>query len=103
MPCQIRPCNKKGIPLTSKSNTNAEVICANAEIMKVNAVIRTAEIGSSAVAGGISGRVADDGGGRLKSFLKWSAHCFLYFSSLLSTLSSLSFNGFVCVDLFHPR
>ncbi|CAH8617462.1 unnamed protein product [Heterobilharzia americana] len=56
---------------------------------------------NSAVAGGISGRVA--GGGRFNSFLKWSAIRFLCFSSLVTKFPSLSFIGFVCVDLFPPR
>ncbi|CAH8448455.1 unnamed protein product [Heterobilharzia americana] len=54
--------------------------------------------GSSAVAGGISGRVA--GGGRFKSLLKWSTHCFLCFSSLVTSFPSLSVIGSVCIGLF---
>ncbi|CAH8447142.1 unnamed protein product [Heterobilharzia americana] len=57
--------------------------------------------GSSTVAGGISGRVV--GGGRLKSFLKWSAHRFLCFSSLVTKFPPLSSIGFICVDLFPDR
>ncbi|CAH8450865.1 unnamed protein product [Heterobilharzia americana] len=53
---------------------------------------------SSAAAGGISGRSA--GGGRFKSFLKWSAHCFLCFSSFVIIFPSSSFVGFICVDHF---
>ncbi|CAH8542089.1 unnamed protein product [Heterobilharzia americana] len=54
----------------------------------------------SATVGGISGRSASGGGGRFKSFLKWSAHCFLCFSSFVIKFPSSSFIGFVCVDLF---
>ncbi|CAH8615056.1 unnamed protein product [Heterobilharzia americana] len=53
---------------------------------------------NSAAAGGISGRSA--GGGRFKSFLKWSAHCFLCFSSFVIKFPSSSFTGFICVDFF---
>ncbi|CAH8489961.1 unnamed protein product [Heterobilharzia americana] len=53
---------------------------------------------SSAVAGGISGQVSD--GGRFKSFSKWSPHRFLCFSSLVAGFPSLSFIGFICVNLF---
>ncbi|CAH8478612.1 unnamed protein product [Heterobilharzia americana] len=57
---------------------------------------------NSAAAGCISGRVA--GGGRFKSLLKWSAHCSHCFSSLeVTSFPSLSFTGFVCIDLFTPR
>ncbi|CAH8612387.1 unnamed protein product [Heterobilharzia americana] len=53
---------------------------------------------NSAAAGGISGRSA--GGGRFKSFLKWSAHRFLCFSSFVIKFPSSSFIGFICVGLF---
>ncbi|CAH8617524.1 unnamed protein product [Heterobilharzia americana] len=53
---------------------------------------------NSAAAGGISGRSA--GGGRFKSFLKWSAHCLLCSSSFVVKFPSSSFIGFMCVDLF---
>ncbi|CAH8659767.1 unnamed protein product [Heterobilharzia americana] len=55
---------------------------------------------SSVAAGGISGRSAAGVGGRFKSLLKWSAHRFLCFSSLVIRFPSSSFIGFVCVDLF---
>ncbi|CAH8289518.1 unnamed protein product, partial [Heterobilharzia americana] len=52
---------------------------------------------SSAAVGGISGRSA--GGGRFKSFSKWSAHRFLCSSPLVIRFPS-SFTGCICVDLF---
>ncbi|CAH8512777.1 unnamed protein product [Heterobilharzia americana] len=55
---------------------------------------------NSAAAGGISGRSAGGGGGRIKSFLKWSAHRFLCFSSFVIKFPSSSFIGFICVGLF---
>ncbi|CAH8523798.1 unnamed protein product [Heterobilharzia americana] len=40
------------------------------------------------------------GGVRFKSFLKWSVHCFLRFSSFVIKFPYPSFIGFMCIDLF---
>ncbi|CAH8572455.1 unnamed protein product [Heterobilharzia americana] len=52
--------------------------------------------GSCVVAGGVSGRVV--GGSRFKSFLKWSSHCFLCFSSFVVRSPSLSLISSVLIS-----